>query len=124
MRHTPPTIAHSDHSFTTRHAPPPHPSHANPTPPFHAPHRYGITVDLSAGGAFFLPFWALYGFFEPGELAATPGSSSIAPLVLWVYLMVALVLFVNLLIAMFNKSFQVRPSALESRLVPSLLIVP
>ena len=43
---------------------------------------------------------------------------------LWVYLMVALVLFVNLLIAMFNKSFQVRPSALESRLVPSLLIVP
>ena len=50
--------------------------------------------------------WGLYGFFEPGELAAAPGSSSIAPLVLWVYLMIAVVLLVNLLIAMFNDTYR------------------
>ena len=64
-------------------------------------------LDFSAGGAFFLPFWALYGFFEPGELAAAPGSSSIAPFILWVYLMIALVLFLNLLIAMFNDTYRI-----------------
>ena len=70
------------------------------------PWSYGaITLDLSAGGPFFLPFWALYGFFEPGEVAAAPGSSSISPFVLWVYLMVALVLFINLLISMFNQTY-------------------
>ena len=27
-----------------------------------------LSLDLSAGGPFFMPFWALFGFFEPGEL--------------------------------------------------------
>ena len=28
----------------------------------------GYTMDLSAGGPFFAPFWAIYGFVEPGAL--------------------------------------------------------
>ena len=37
-----------------------------------------ITLDFSAGGPFFLPFWAVYGFFEPGEFGAAPGSARFA----------------------------------------------
>ena len=64
-----------------------------------------VVIDFSAGGAFFLPFWALYGFFEPGELAAAPGASSFTPAVLWLYLTIAVVIFVNLLIAMLNSRY-------------------
>lgn len=74
-----------------------------PLRPFDFAH---ISIDLSAGGPFFLPFWALYGFFEPGELGAAPSSASVTPVVLWVYLMVSVVLFINLLIAMFNDRYR------------------
>ena len=30
----------------------------------------GFTLDLSSGGPFFSPFWAIYGYVEPGSLAA------------------------------------------------------
>ena len=84
---------------------------AGPLRPFDS---LNVAVDFSAGGAFFLPLWALYGFFEPGELAAAPGASSFAPLVLWVYLMLAAVVFVNLLIAMFNSTYsRVHENAVE-----------
>ena len=75
---------------------------AGPLRPFD---RWNVHVDFSAGGSFFLPFWALYGQFDPGEFAAAPAASSLAPLVLWVYLMIAAVVFVNLLIAMFNSTY-------------------
>ena len=76
---------------------------AGPLRPFD---RWNVHVDFSAGGSFFLPFWALYGQFDPGEFAAAPAASSLAPLVLWVYLMIAVVVFVNLLIAMFNSTYE------------------
>ena len=53
-----------------------------------------------------MTIWGLLGFFEPGELSAAPGSAFLAPLMLWSYLLIALVLFVNLLIAMFSQSYQ------------------
>ena len=52
-----------------------------------------------------MTYWGLLGFFEPGELAVAPGTAFIAPLCYWVYLLFSLVLFVNLLIAMFSNSY-------------------
>ena len=59
---------------------------------------WDLDLDLSTSGPFFLPFWGLMGFFEPGELAAAPGSSFVAPFVLWIYLLIALVLFITIII--------------------------
>ena len=39
-------------------------------------------LDISASGPALLPFWALFGYFDPGELAGSHGSAFIAPLVL------------------------------------------
>ena len=50
-----------------------------PLRPF-APH----TLDLSAGGPLLIPFWAIFGFVEVGEVAAAPLSASITPLLLWI----------------------------------------
>lgn len=61
--------------------------------------------DFSPGGPFFMTFWALLGFYEPGELAVAPGTALIAPMMFWVYLLISLVLLINLLIAMFSKSY-------------------
>ena len=61
--------------------------------------------DFSPGGPFFMTFWALLGFYEPGELAVAPGTALIAPTMFWVYLFISLVLLINLLIAMFSKSY-------------------
>ena len=61
--------------------------------------------DFSAGGPFFSPFWAIYGYVEPGALAQGRGTAFITPLFMWGYLLVSLVLFVNLLIAVFNDAY-------------------
>ena len=50
-------------------------------------------------------FWALCGFYEPSRIADGRGTAFIAPLFMWSYLMLAIVLFVNLLIAMFSSSY-------------------
>ena len=62
-------------------------------------------MDLSAGGPFFLSFWGLFGFYEPAELSSATGSTFIAPVFLWGYMMIIAVLFINLLIAMFNQTY-------------------
>ena len=65
----------------------------------------GFTLDLSSGGPFFSPFWAIYGYVEPGSLAAGRGTAVVAPIAMWLYLIICLVLFVNLLIAIFNDTY-------------------
>jgi hypothetical protein len=67
---------------------------------------FNLDLDISSSGPFWMTYWGLLGFFEPGELSAAPGSAFLAPLALWSYLLIALVLFVNLLIAMFSKSYE------------------
>ena len=64
-----------------------------------------FTGDFSAGGPFFSPFWAIYGYVEPGALALGHGSAVFAPVFMWSYLMLSLILFVNLLIAVFNDAY-------------------
>ena len=64
------------------------------------------SLDVSAGGPFFTPFWAVFGFYEPAMLADAPGSAFLTPFFLWTYLLFALVLLVNLLIAMFNSMYE------------------
>lgn len=71
----------------------------------HLPFDGGYTLDLSAGGPFFAPFWAIYGFVEPGALAGARGSAFLSPLFLWLFVGLSLILFVNLLIAMFNETY-------------------
>ena len=73
------------------------------------PFRIGwmnLDLDISSAGPFWMTAWGLLGFFEPGELSAAPGSAFFAPFALWCYLLIALVLFVNLLIAMFSRSYE------------------
>ena len=72
------------------------------------PFRIGwlnLDLDISSAGPFWMTAWGLLGFFEPGELSAAPGSAFLAPVFLWFYLLIQLVLFVNLLIAMFSRSY-------------------
>ena len=64
-----------------------------------------LEKDASRPGPFVMTFWALLGFYEPGELAVAPGTALIAPMMFWVYLLISLVLLINLLIAMFSKSY-------------------
>ena len=65
----------------------------------------GFAGDFSAGGPFFSPFWAIYGYVEPGALAQGRGTALFAPAFMWLYLLLSLVLFVNLLIAIFNDTY-------------------
>jgi hypothetical protein len=65
----------------------------------------GISLDLSASGPFWSPFWALYGFFEPASIAEAEGSAALTPLLFWSYLLFSLILLTNLLIAMFNDTY-------------------
>ena len=53
-----------------------------------------------------IPFWALFGFYEPGEVAAAPFSASTTPFALWVYLLGASFFFANLLIAVISGTYQ------------------
>ena len=62
-------------------------------------------LDVSAAGPFFAPFWATFGYFNPAEIAGSPGSALVAPFFLWLYCLLVLILFVNLLIAMFNARY-------------------
>ena len=47
----------------------------------------------------------MYGYVDPGSLAQGTGTALLAPLFMWVYLMISLVLLVNLLIAIFNDTY-------------------
>ncbi|KAL1520819.1 hypothetical protein AB1Y20_022381 [Prymnesium parvum] len=64
-----------------------------------------LSLDLSVGGPFMATFWALFGFYDPAALALGQGTTMLAPLFMWVYLMISVILFVNLLIAMFSDSY-------------------
>ena len=46
----------------------------------------------------------MFGFYEPHFVGASPGSAFISPLLFWLHLLIALVLYTNLLIAMFNET--------------------
>ena len=63
-------------------------------------------LDLSASGPFWAPFWATFGYYHPGEVSGSPSSAFVAPALMWFYLLGVLVLFVNLLIAMFNEQYR------------------
>ena len=66
-----------------------------------------LNLDLSVGGPIWAMLWALFGYYEPATLdQGAPGASVLAPLWLWLFLLVALVLLVNLLIAMFSNTYQ------------------
>jgi hypothetical protein len=62
------------------------------------------SLDLSTGGPFWLPFWGMFGIIAPQEVGSSAGCAILAPFLLWFYLLIALVLFINLLIAMFNDT--------------------
>ena len=80
--------------------------HLDPAPgPFH-PIAF-LTLDLSVGGPFMATFWALFRFFDPPSLALSQESTMLAPVFMWVYLLIAVVLFINLLIAMFSDSYSI-----------------
>ena len=61
-------------------------------------------LDISPGGPFWASFWGLFGLYEPGEMVST-GASFLAPFVAGFYMMLVAVVFVNLLIAMFNQTY-------------------
>ena len=61
--------------------------------------------DLSTGGSFWLPFWGMFGIIAPQEVGSSAECAVLAPFLLWFYLLFALVLFINLLIAMFNETY-------------------
>ena len=65
----------------------------------------GFLGDFSAGGPFFAPFWAIYGYFDAGSIALGEGTALIAPAFMWLYLLFSLVILVNLLIAIFNDAY-------------------
>jgi hypothetical protein len=52
--------------------------------------------DLSAAGPFWSPFWATFGYYHPGEVSGSTASAFFAPALMWSYLLIVLVLFVNL----------------------------
>ena len=62
-------------------------------------------LDLSPGGPFWVSFYGLFGFYEPGEISTSTGASVVTPFVLMFYMMLVAVVFVNLLIAMFNQTY-------------------
>ena len=62
-------------------------------------------LDISPGGPFWVSFWGLFGFYEPAEISTSTGASFFAPIVLGFYMMLVAVVFINLLIAMFNQTY-------------------
>ena len=62
-------------------------------------------LDISPGGPFWASFWGLFGLYEPGEISASTGASCLAPFVAGFYMMLVAVVFINLLIAMFNQTY-------------------
>ena len=40
-------------------------------------------------------FWALFGFYDPPAISEGRGTTMVAPLFMWIYLLVAVVLFVG-----------------------------
>lgn len=64
-----------------------------------------LSLDLATGGPFMATFWALFGFYDPPSLAMGQRTTMMAPIFMWLYLMIAVVLFINLLIAMFSDSY-------------------
>ena len=63
-----------------------------------------LALDVSAGGALWAPLWALFGFVEPSSVAhRSPGGSILSPLCLWLYLLVALFLVLNLALAVISQ---------------------
>ena len=62
-----------------------------------------FTLNLAVDGTFWAPFWGIFDmYYDPHDIAAMESSAILTPVFTWFYLLVALVLFVNLLIAVFN----------------------
>jgi len=74
---------------------------------------YGGGIELEEGsgehpihstdGAFWAPFWLVYGVVEPELYQAM--TRSLTGWIIWVYLLIAMVILVNLLVAMFADSY-------------------
>ena len=62
-------------------------------------------LDISWGGPFWASLWGLFGFYEPGEISSSTGSSYFAVPAMAFYMLLVAVLFINLLIAMFNQTY-------------------
>ena len=64
-------------------------------------------IDFSPSGPFFAPFWGFLDmWFAPDKLTDLQESSVFTPFAVWSYLLINLVLFINLLIAMFNRTYE------------------
>ena len=58
-----------------------------------------LSLDLSTDGAFFAPFWGIFDmWYSPTDLRELKHASAFTPFFVWLYLLVSLVLFVNLLV--------------------------
>ena len=65
-----------------------------------------FTLNLAVDGTFFAPFWGIFDmWYSPDALVNMHHGSLITPIFTWFYLLVSLVLFVNILIAMFNAKY-------------------
>ena len=70
------------------------------------PSSFVPNLNLAPTGPFFIPVWGLFGYFEPGLTADSRDAVELFPqLLLIVFLLLALLIFLNLLIALFNETF-------------------
>ena len=76
-----------------------------PFKPFGAWRAGPTELDISWGGPVWAIFWGLFGFYEPGEISSSTGAAYLAVLAMACYMMMVAVVFINLLIAMFNQTY-------------------
>ena len=63
-------------------------------------------LDLQIEGPFWAPFWGVFDlYYAPEDIVRLQDAAVLTPVFVWVYLLIALVLFVNLLIATFNARY-------------------
>ena len=82
-----------------------------------------FTLNFAVDGTFWAPFWGIFDmYYDPHDIAAMESAAVLTPVFTWFYLLVALVLFVNLLIAMFNAECAPArpPRSLFSLLQPAI----
>jgi len=62
----------------------------------------GVKGDLGEDGAFWLPFWALFGSGNAYERAMEGGTAAV---MLWLYLLISQIILVNLVVAIMSDSY-------------------
>jgi len=65
-----------------------------------------LNIDFSVGGAWWAMLWSMFGYYEPSTLGyQAPSTSVLAPAWQWAYMVVVALLLVNVLIAMFVRTY-------------------